>query len=120
MVALGDRITGAMGNDDRLVDELIAAGEMTGETIWQLPLYPEYRRLIDSSVADIKNIGDRWGGAITAAWFLAEFVGDIPWVHLDIAGPAFSDKGHDLGPRGATGTPVRALVQFLTDRAATR
>jgi leucyl aminopeptidase len=119
MVALGDRITGAMGNDDGLVDELIAAGEMTGEPIWQLPLYREYRSLIDSSVADIKNIGDRYGGAITAAWFLAEFVGDIPWVHLDIAGPAFSDKRHDLGPRGATGTPVRALVQFLTDRATT-
>jgi leucyl aminopeptidase len=69
-------------------------------------------------VADVKNIGERWGGAITAALFLAEFVGDVPWVHLDIAGPAFSEKGHDLGPKGATGFPVRALVRFVLDRAA--
>ena len=67
MVALGTGITGAMGNDDALVRELIAAGDATGEPIWQLPLHQDYRPLIDSSVADIKNIGDRWGGAITAA-----------------------------------------------------
>ena len=118
MVALGTDISGAMGNDDALVDEIVAAGRETGDWIWPLPLHQEYRRLIDSNVADIKNIGDRWGGAITAAWFLAEFVGDVPWVHLDIAGPAFSEKGHDLGPKGATGVPVRALVRFVLDRAA--
>lgn len=118
MVALGDRITGAMGNDAGLIGELVAAGEAEGEPVWQLPLHEDYRPLIDSSVADIKNIGDRYGGAITAAWFLAEFVGDTPWVHLDIAGPAFSERGNDLGPRGGTGVPVRALVRFLTDRAA--
>jgi leucyl aminopeptidase len=117
MVALGDRITGAMGNDNRLVREIVAAGEAVGEPVWQLPLHPEYRALIDSSVADIKNVGERWGGAITAAWFLSEFVGDTPWVHLDIAGPAFSERGHDLGPKGATGVPVRTLVRFLLDRA---
>ena len=118
MIALGTDIAGAMGNDESLVDELVRAGTATGDWIWPLPLHPEYRRLIDSNVADIKNIGDRWGGAITAAWFLAEFVGDIPWVHLDIAGPAFSEKGNDLGPKGATGVPVRALVRFVLDRAA--
>jgi leucyl aminopeptidase len=118
MVALGDRITGAMGNDRDLIEELRNAGEASGESIWELPLYREYRRLIDSSVADIKNIGERWGGAITAAWFLAEFVGDVPWVHLDIAGPAYTDRAHDLGPRGATGVPVRTLVRFVLDRAA--
>jgi len=118
MVALGTDISGAMGNDEALVDEIVAAGRETGDWIWPLPLHQEYRRLIDSNVADIKNIGDRWGGAITAAWFLAEFVGDVPWVHLDIAGPAFSEKGHDLGPKGATGVPVRALVRFVLDRAA--
>ena len=85
--------------------------------MWQLPLFADYRRLIDSNVADIKNIGERYGGAITAALFLAEFVGDMPWVHLDIAGPAFSEKGDDLGPKGATGVPVRTLVRYL---AATR
>ena len=118
VVALGTSITGAMGNDDALIRELIAAGEATGEPIWQLPLHKEYRALIDSPVADIKNVGDRWGGAITAAWFLAEFVGETPWCHLDIAGPAFSDRGTDLSPRGATGAPVRTLVKFVLDRAA--
>ncbi len=118
MVALGTDITGAMGNDDALVEEIVQAGRSTGDWIWPLPLHKEYRRLIDSNIADIKNIGDRWGGAITAAWFLAEFVGDVPWVHLDIAGPAFSEKGNDLGPKGATGVPVRALVRFVLDRAA--
>ena len=118
MIALGTDITGAMGNDDALVEEIVQAGRSTGDWIWPLPLHKEYRRLIDSNIADIKNIGDRWGGAITAAWFLAEFVGDVPWVHLDIAGPAFSEKGNDLGPKGATGVPVRALVRFVLDRAA--
>ena len=118
MIALGTSITGAMGNDDALVRALIAAGEATGEPIWQLPLHQDYRQLIDSSVADIKNVGDRWGGAITAGWFLSEFVGETPWCHLDIAGPAFNDRGTDLSPRGATGTPVRALVRFVLDRAA--
>jgi leucyl aminopeptidase len=118
MVALGDRIAGAMGNDRDLIEEVRGAGEAVGESIWELPLYRDYRRLIDSSVADIKNVGERWGGAITAAWFLAEFVGDTPWVHLDIAGPAYTDRPHDLGPRGATGVPVRTLVRFVLDRAA--
>jgi leucyl aminopeptidase len=86
--------------------------------VWQLPLFDDYRRLIDSNVADVKNIGDRYGGAITAAWFLAEFVGDTPWVHLDIAGPAFSEKKGDLAPKGATGVPVRTLVRYLLDQAS--
>jgi leucyl aminopeptidase len=66
----------------------------------------------------VKNIGDRWGGAITAALFLAEFAGDVPWVHLDIAGPAYRDRPGDLGPRGATGVPVRTLVRYVLDHAA--
>jgi leucyl aminopeptidase len=118
MVALGDRITGAFGNDARLTQDLVSAGAAVGEPTWEMPLFQDYRPLIDSAVADIKNIGDRWGGAITAALFLAEFVGETPWVHLDIAGPAFTDRAHDLGPRGATGVPVRTLVRFIRDRAA--
>jgi leucyl aminopeptidase len=118
MVALGPDITGAMGNDDALVAELVRAGDAVGEPIWQLPLHRDYRTMIESPVADVKNIGKRWGGAITAALFLAEFVGDTPWVHLDIAGPAFSENGNDLGPKGGTGVPVRSLVRFLLDRAA--
>jgi len=117
MVALGTDIAGAMGNDDGLARDLISAGTAVGEPVWQLPLYPDYRKLIDSNVADVKNIGKRYGGAITAGWFLAEFVGDTPWVHLDIAGPAFADRGTDLGPKGATGVPVRTLVRFILDRA---
>jgi leucyl aminopeptidase len=117
MVALGTDITGAFSNDDALAQDVLAAGAAVGEPVWQLPLHPDYRQLIDSKVADIKNIGKRHGGAITAAWFLAEFVGDVPWVHLDIAGPAFSENGNDLGPAGGTGVPVRTLVRFALDRA---
>jgi leucyl aminopeptidase len=117
MVALGTDITGAFGNDDVLAQELVAAGTAVGEPVWQMPLYRDYRTLIDSKVADIKNTGKRYGGSITAAWFLATFVGETPWVHLDIAGPAFSEGGNDLGPAGATGVPVRTLVKFVLDRA---
>jgi leucyl aminopeptidase len=120
MVALGTDVGGAIGTSDEVADELIRAGEDTGEPIWQLPLFADYRALIDSKVADIKNIGKRYGGAITASWFLAEFVGETPWVHLDIAGPAFSEHGNDLGPAGGTGMPVRTLVRFLQDRAGAR
>ena len=118
MVALGDQITGAMGNDDALFRDIGAAGDAVGETMWQLPLYGDYRRLIDSNVADVKNIGERYGGAISAAWFLAEFVGDTPWIHLDIAGPAWAEKVGDLGPKGGTGVPVRTLVRYLLDQSA--
>jgi leucyl aminopeptidase len=118
MVALGTDIAGAFSNDDVLAQELVRAGSEVGDPIWQMPLWADYRQLIDSKVADIKNVGKRYGGAITAAWFLAEFVGDTPWVHLDIAGPAFLESPHDLGPVGATGVPVRALVRWIQDRAA--
>ena len=100
-----------------LIRDLVAAGDADGEPMWQLPLHKDYRALIDSPVADIKNIGDRWGGAITAAWFLAEFVGDTPWVTWTSRGRRSADRGNDLGPRGATGVPVRTLVRFVLDRA---
>ena len=117
MVALGADIAGAFGNDDALAQELVTAGAAVGEPIWQMPLWIEYKQLIESKVADVKNVGKRYGGAITAALFLSEFVGDTPWVHLDIAGPAFHESATDLGPAGATGVPVRALVRFVLDRA---
>jgi leucyl aminopeptidase len=117
MIALGDDITGAFGNDEALVADIRAAGEAVGEPVWQMPLWKDYKHHIESSIADVKNIGNRYGGAITAALFLSEFVGDTPWVHLDIAGPAFTDSGNDLGPKGATGVPVRALVRYVLDRA---
>ena len=118
MVALGEDITGAMGNDASLIRDVLAAGEAVGEPAWELPLWAGYKRQIESPIADVKNIGDRWGGAITAALFLAEFVGDVPWVHLDVAGPAFRERPGDLGPRGATGVPVRTLVRYVLDHAA--
>jgi leucyl aminopeptidase len=117
MVALGADIAGAFGNDDDLTREVVDAGNAVDEPVWHMPLYRDYRTLIDSHVADIKNIGERYGGAIAAALFLAEFVGDIPWVHLDVAGPAFVERATPLAPRGGTGVPVRTLVKFVTDRA---
>ena len=118
MVALGDRIAGLMGTDDDLVAELRSAAEGSGERVWPLPLPPDYRKLLDSPVADLKNIGSRYGGALTAGLFLKEFVGDVPWAHLDIAGPAFGDSPWDEGPAGATGFGVRTLIGFIEGRAA--
>jgi leucyl aminopeptidase len=106
-----------MANDTDLSDELCAAGSAAGEAFWPLPLVEDYRKLLDSPVADLKNIGGRYGGAITAGLFLREFVADdIPWAHLDIAGPAFTDEPTPEGPRGGTGFAVRTLLQFLETR----
>ena len=118
MVALGTDISGVFGNDDSLTREVIAAARAVGEPAWHMPLHTDYRTIIDSNLADVKNLGKRYGGAITAALFLSEFVDDVPWVHMDIAGPAFSESGTDIGPKGGTGAPVRTLVKFLTDRAS--
>ncbi len=117
VVALGEDVYGVFGNDRRLAREILAAGEEEGEPGWELPLFEGYRRHIDSAVADIKNIGKPFGGAITAALFLKEFVGDTPWVHIDVAGPAWTD-GNDLGPKGATGVPARTIIRWILDLAA--
>jgi leucyl aminopeptidase len=111
VVALGEDVVGAMTNNRPWCDELLAAARQAGEDVWQLPMLPLYDELIKSDVADIRNVGGRWGGAITAAKFLERFVKDKPWVHLDIAGPAFasSDKPHREG--GATGCMVKTLVE---------
>ena len=121
VIALGDEVWGVMGNDRRLIRELLDAGEAVGEPGWELPLWKGYRPYIDSNVADIRNTGKkpRTAGSIVAAWFLAEFVGDVPWAHLDIAGVAFGDET-DISPKGATGVPVRTLVRFVTERAGSR
>ena len=112
VVALGEEVTGAMSNDQAWCDAVLSAAKACGEDTWQLPMFDHYAKLIDSDVADIKNVGGRWGGAITAAKFLERFVKGRPWVHLDIAGPAFasSDKPHRDG--GATGCMVRSLVEL--------
>jgi leucyl aminopeptidase len=113
MVALGTEVAGIFGNHQPLVEEVIRCGQEAGEKLWQLPLVKEYREEIKSSVADIKNIGGSYGGAITAALFLQEFVGDIPWAHLDIAGPAFAEKELLISPKGGTGFGVLTLLRFL-------
>jgi len=116
-VALGDIYTGALGNDQGLVDKVIAAGTEGGELIWQMPLHEQFREQNKSDVADIKNTGGRYGGTITAAHFLGEFVGDLPWVHLDIAGTFLSDKEQNYQPKGATGVAVRTLVNLALSLA---
>lgn len=120
VVALGQELWGVMGNDDALVGELLRAGEKAGEPGWALPLWDGYREQIKSQVADIKNVGNRWGGAITAALFLSEFVGEIPWAHLDIAGTAYAEKAGDYWPKGGTGSTVRTLVGFVERRSGRR
>jgi len=117
VVALGKICSGAFTNNQELVDKVIAAGAEAGERIWQMPMYEEYKEQNKSDVADIKNAGNRYGGAITAAQFLAEFVGDTPWVHLDIAGTNMADKEQGYLVKGATGVPVRTLVNFVLSLA---
>lgn len=117
MVALGNRTTGVMGQD-ALREELVAAGRTSGESMWPMPIPANQRASLDSSVADISNMGDRFGGMLTAAAFLREFVGTTPWAHLDIAGPSFNEAGAwGYTPKDATGVMVRTLIAFLSHRA---
>ncbi len=113
MVALGTKIAGAMGNHQGLVDQVLAASSRADEPMWQLPLPADYRKLLDSDVADMKNIGGPYGGTITAGLFLQEFVSGKPWVHLDIAGKESTDADEDWKVKGATGFGVRSFVEFL-------
>lgn len=112
VVALGKHACGLMGNDDDLAEELAAAGKRSGERVWRLPLWPEYRRQIDSDIADIKNSGGREASPITAGSFLQDFVDEVPWAHLDIAGTAWAEKENGWQPKGATGFGVRLLVEW--------
>ena len=116
-VALGSVATGLMTNDDALGQAIIAAGERAGEKIWQLPMFEEYDKQIESDVADVKNTGGRYAGAITAAKFLAKFTADTPWAHLDMAGTDDADKDDGTTVKGATGVPVRTLIRFALERA---
>jgi leucyl aminopeptidase len=111
--ALGSDYAGLFSNNDALAQGLIDAGQGAGENLWRLPLAKEYRKMLDSPVADLKNIGGSFGGAITAALFLKEFVGDLPWAHLDIAGPAFLEGASAVSPRGGSGFGVATLVNFI-------
>lgn len=114
MVALGTEITGLFSNDRALAEEIKKAAFDAGEKVWELPLEKEYKEMNKSEVADVANIpNSRYAGAITAGLFLEEFVGNKPWAHLDIAGPAFSSKATDIGPKGGTGHGVRTVLNLL-------
>ncbi len=114
MVALGREVAGLMANDQSVCDAVQAAARTEGEPVWQLPMFQLYDEKVKSKVADIKNIGEgRWGGAITAAKFLENFVGQTPWLHIDIAGPAFADSPKPHRDAGATGAMVRTLVRWI-------
>jgi leucyl aminopeptidase len=117
VIALGHTATGVMGSDERLVQEVIDAGRRAGEPGWQLPMWDDYRELIKSDVADVKNSGGRPAGTISAALFLKEFVDGFPWVHLDIAGTAYSESDLVTIPRGPTGVPTGTFVEFVRGRA---
>ena len=116
-VALGPSATGFFANDDALAQRLLAAGERTGERMWRFPLIGEYKEMLRSEVADIKNVGDRYGGAISAAEFLHFFVEDTPWVHIDMAPTDNVDRDKGVWVKGATGIPTRTLVQLLLELA---
>jgi leucyl aminopeptidase len=120
-IALGPICAGIFSNHPGLSTNMIQAGETSGERVWPMPLWDEYRQFLDSDLADLKNVGGRWGGAILAATFLKTFVGKVPWMHLDIAGVDFKDKDLDTEKdyfywtKGSTGFGARLLLQFLKD-----
>jgi leucyl aminopeptidase len=113
VVALGTDVAGLMSNQQAWCDQVRDAADRCGERVWQLPMFPEFNEQIKGTVADLKNVGEgRWGGAITAAKFLEEFVGDRPWTHIDIAGPAYFEKAKPWMDAGGTGILVRTLVEL--------
>ena len=117
VVALGHFATGMLGNDPESIGRLRESGERTYERAWELPMFDEYEALIKSDVADVKNTGGRWGGAITAAMFLRKFTGGHPWVHLDIAGTSILEEPTEYAGRGGSGAGVRLLADFLVRRS---
>ena len=118
IIALGSNVAGVIGTNKKFIDELHNVSERTGEKFWELPLYEEFNEQIKSYVADIKNIGGRPGGAITAAAFLSNFTSGLPWIHIDIAGTAWTQEGtyeRSYNPKGATGFGIRTLVKLLME-----
>ena len=117
IVSLGNEYAGIFSNDDGLAQDLIAAGQAVGDPLWRFPLSPAYDKLIDSPIADMKNIGPRYAGSITAAQFLKRFIEDgVKWAHLDIAGMVWADKPGGTWDKGATGYGVRLIDRYVADR----
>ena len=113
VVALGKLCSAFYSTDSDSAEAMRRAAESAGESFWQMPLLPELGEQLKSDIADLKHVGDRWGGSITAALFLKEFVGPAPWIHCDIAGPAFADQPRGLNPKGGTGHPVLTFLRFV-------
>lgn len=116
IVALGTKVAGLFSNDHEFAGAIVAASRRTGERVWKLPLDADYKDGLKSHVADLKNVGGKWGGAITAAKFLEQFVGETPWAHLDIAGPSWADSDSATRDVGGTGCFVRTLVALFDDQ----
>jgi len=112
-IALGNEAMAMMGNNDALMKKMKKASEETAEKVWQMPLFDEYKDYIKSDIADLKNSAGRSGSLVSSGYFLKEFSGNVPWVHLDIAGTAWTDKDRPYIPQGATGVGVRLLLNFL-------
>ena len=117
VVALGQFAIGMFGTDDKLKAQVQKSGQKSGERVWEMPLWEEYFEQLQSDVADMRNIGGRGGGMITAAFFLSKFAGDAPWVHLDIASTDWSERERAYIPKGPTGIGTRLLIQYLIDRS---
>jgi leucyl aminopeptidase len=117
VVALGGVNAGVFANNDEMYARFEKAEQRAGEKMWRMPLDDEYREQIKSGIADIKNTGGRWGGAVTAAMFLKEFVDDTPWIHLDIAGTAWTEENKSWIVQGPSGIAVRSIVEFVKDMA---
>jgi leucyl aminopeptidase len=116
MVALGPYTAGVMSDSEPMVKGWMAAAERAGEDMWRLPLNPRLRDQLKSQIADMRNTGDRFGGAITAGLFLKVFAKDTPWVHVDIAGPASVSGARPAVPRGGTGFAAASIIEYLTGR----
>ncbi|QAA30704.1 leucyl aminopeptidase [Clostridium manihotivorum] len=117
LVALGTTTTAVVTNNDKFYEELVKASNISGEKVWQLPAFDDYKKLIKSDIADLKNIGGRNAGTITAGLFIGEFVEDKPWLHLDIAGTAWADAAEDYSIKGGTGAGVRTLYELAKARS---
>lgn len=119
VIALGHHASAVMSNDEALLAEVRAAGDRVGQRVWPLPMFEEYNEQLKSDYADVKNVGGRPAGSITAGWFLRRFVGDFAWAHLDIAGTAYGDGKLPYQRKGATGVPTRLFVEWVRSRART-
>jgi leucyl aminopeptidase len=115
VIALGLGVSGVLASHDGLANRLLAAADAAGEKMWRLPLHEDYKEGLKSDIADLNNVSSQRGaGAIVAGLFMRDFTAGIPWAHLDIAGTAFAEREHPLGPKGATGVAVRTVLGYLT------